>query len=36
MDIQQNVETWEVFAGLVKWGTILSVIVVGLLALFLL
>ncbi|MBM3510771.1 MAG: aa3-type cytochrome c oxidase subunit IV [Alphaproteobacteria bacterium] len=36
MDIQQNVETWEVFSGLVKWGTILTVIVVALLALFLL
>ncbi len=36
MDIQQNVETWDIFAGLIKWGTILTVIVVALLALLLL
>lgn len=35
MDIQQNVDTWNVFTGLVKWGTILTIIVVALMALFL-
>jgi hypothetical protein len=36
MDIQQNVEMWGNFTTIVKWGTILSVLVLVLLALFLL
>ena len=33
MDIQQSVQTWGIFTSLVKWGTILVVLLLIILAL---